>query len=57
MAKDFFGIDSVGLFEVDSEKRTMTLILSEASGKIKIPLQGIGGFVATTGSTCNIPDA
>ena len=56
MAKDFFGIDSVGLFEVDSEKRTMTLILSEASGKIKIPLQGIGGFVATTGSTCNIPD-
>ena len=56
LQKDFFGVDRVGLFLVDREREIMILKVSQSSAGIEVPLKGIAGFIAKTGSIVNLPD-
>lgn len=54
--KDFFGVDRVGLFLIDREREVLMLKVSQSGAGIEIPLKGIAGFIARTGSLVNLPD-
>ena len=51
LTREFFGVDRVGFFLADLERGYLLLRVSEEgkSGKIKVPLKGIAGFIAKTG--------
>jgi len=57
LVKDFFGVDRIGVFLIDKKNNTMILKVSQQNTGIEVPLKGLAGFIAKTGSIVNLPDA
>lgn len=63
LTKEFFNVDRIGIFIVDKVRGTMMLHMSQVdrqsnpgAGIIEVPLKGIGGHVARTGTLVNLAD-
>ncbi len=49
LTREFFAVDRVGFFIVDSRKGVLYLKVTEEGAGLKIPLKGIAGHIARTG--------